>query len=91
MKANVLTDQAAGTGGMKLVERPEPQAAINDVVVQIYAAGFVPTELALPTVRRRSTPARRSSSTSKDALETSAASSWSSMSSAATSGSGPRV
>lgn len=28
MKAIVVTDQAAGTAGMKLVERPEPQAAI---------------------------------------------------------------
>ena len=27
MKAIVVTDQAAGTAGMKLVERPEPQAA----------------------------------------------------------------
>ena len=27
MKATVVTDQAAGTAGMKLVERPEPQAA----------------------------------------------------------------
>jgi NADPH:quinone reductase-like Zn-dependent oxidoreductase len=34
---------------MKLVERPEPQAAINDVVVQIYASGFVPTELTWPS------------------------------------------
>ena len=33
MKAIVVTAQAAGTAGMKLVERPEPQAAINDVVV----------------------------------------------------------
>ena len=33
MKAIAVTDQAAGTTGMKLVERPEPQAAINDVVV----------------------------------------------------------
>ena len=31
MKAIVVTDQAAGTAGVKLVERPEPQAAINDV------------------------------------------------------------
>jgi len=46
MKAIVVTDQAAGTAGMTLVERPEPQAAINDVVVQIHASGFVPTELA---------------------------------------------
>ena len=45
MKAIVVTDQAAGTAGMKLVERPEPQPAINDVVVQVHAAGFVNTEL----------------------------------------------
>src|SRR4026209_755219 len=45
MKAIVVTDQAAGTAGMTLVERPEPQAAINDVVVQVHASGFVPTEL----------------------------------------------
>src|SRR5882757_7916669 len=37
MKAIVVTDQAAGT------------AAINDVVVQVYASGFVPTELAWPS------------------------------------------
>ncbi|MGB9411414.1 MAG: alcohol dehydrogenase catalytic domain-containing protein, partial [Pseudolabrys sp.] len=46
MKAIVVTDQAAGTAGMKLVERPKPPAAINDVIVQIHASGFVPTELA---------------------------------------------
>jgi NADPH:quinone reductase-like Zn-dependent oxidoreductase len=46
MKAIVVTDQDAGTAGMRLVERPEPQAAINDVVVQVHASGFVPTELA---------------------------------------------
>jgi NADPH:quinone reductase-like Zn-dependent oxidoreductase len=49
MKAIVVTDQAAGTAGMKLLERPEPQAAINDVVVQVYASGFVPTELTWPS------------------------------------------
>src|SRR4051795_2800427 len=49
MKAIVVTDQAAGTAGMTLVERPEPQAAINDVVVQGYASGFVPTELTWPS------------------------------------------
>ena len=49
MKAIVVTDQAAGTAGMKLVERPEPQAAINDVVVQVYASGFVGTELGWPS------------------------------------------
>ena len=45
MKAIIVTDQAAGTAGMKLAERPEPQAAINDVVVQVHASGFVNTEL----------------------------------------------
>src|SRR5262245_45675884 len=49
MKAIVVTDQAAGTAGMKLVERPEPQAAINDVVVQVHASGFVGTELTWPS------------------------------------------
>src|SRR5437773_10157752 len=49
MKAIVVTDQAAGTAGMKRVERPEPQAAINDVVVQVHASGFVGTELAWPS------------------------------------------
>lgn len=49
MKAIVVADQAAGTAGMTLVERPEPVAAINDVIVQIHAAGFVPTELEWPS------------------------------------------
>jgi NADPH:quinone reductase-like Zn-dependent oxidoreductase len=49
MKAIVVTDQAAGTAGMKLVERPEPQPSINDVVVQVYASGFVNTELSWPS------------------------------------------
>jgi NADPH:quinone reductase-like Zn-dependent oxidoreductase len=49
MKAIVVTDRAAGTAGMKLTERPEPQAAINDVVVRIHASGFVPTELTWPS------------------------------------------
>src|SRR3954471_347272 len=49
MKAIVATDQAAGTAGMTLAERPEPRAAINDVVVQGHASGFVPTEMAWPS------------------------------------------
>jgi NADPH:quinone reductase-like Zn-dependent oxidoreductase len=49
MKAIVVTDQAAGTAGMTLTERPEPAAAINDVVVQIHASGFVPTEVEWPS------------------------------------------
>src|SRR5689334_9641350 len=49
MKAIVVTDQAAGLAGMKLAERPEPSPAINDVLVQIHASGFVPTEMAWPS------------------------------------------
>jgi NADPH:quinone reductase-like Zn-dependent oxidoreductase len=49
MKAIVVTDQAAGTPGMTLVERPEPPAAINDVIVRIHASGFVSTELEWPS------------------------------------------
>jgi NADPH:quinone reductase-like Zn-dependent oxidoreductase len=45
MRAIVVTDQAAGTAGMKLAERSSPVAAINDVVVEVHASGFVPTEL----------------------------------------------
>src|SRR4026209_2490471 len=47
MKAIVVTDQAAGTAGMKLVERPEPQGAspaslsgatYRDVGLQVHAS-----------------------------------------------------
>ena len=58
MKAIVVTDQAAGTAGMKLMERPEPQRAslaslsganYGDVVVQVHAAGFTGDELTWPS------------------------------------------
>ncbi|GAA1210822.1 NADP-dependent oxidoreductase [Pseudonocardia alaniniphila] len=49
MKAVVVTDKAAGTAGMTLVERPEPSAAGNDVVVQVQASGFTPGELTWPS------------------------------------------
>src|SRR5246500_507310 len=49
MKAIVVTDEAAGTAGMTLVERPEPPAAINDVVVQVHASGFTWDELTWPS------------------------------------------
>src|SRR5205807_7468953 len=49
MKAIVVTDQGAGTAGMALVERPEPHAAINDVVVQVHASGFTSGELTWPS------------------------------------------
>jgi NADPH:quinone reductase-like Zn-dependent oxidoreductase len=49
VKAIVVSDQAAGMAGMTLTERPEPSAAINDVIVEIHASGFVPTELEWPS------------------------------------------
>ena len=49
MKAIVATDRATGTAGVKLLERPEPQAAINDVVVQIHASGLTGDELSWPS------------------------------------------
>src|SRR5947207_8070139 len=58
MKAIVVRDQAAGTAGMKLVERPEPQGAAlaglsganyGDVVVQVHASGFTWDELSWPS------------------------------------------
>jgi hypothetical protein len=49
MKTIVVTDQAAGTAGMTPVERPEPGAATNDVVVQVHASGFTWGELTWPS------------------------------------------
>jgi NADPH:quinone reductase-like Zn-dependent oxidoreductase len=49
MKAIVVTDEAAGLAGMALAERPEPTAAINDVIVEVHASGFVPTEMEWPS------------------------------------------
>jgi NADPH:quinone reductase-like Zn-dependent oxidoreductase len=49
MRAIVVTDEAAGAGGMALVERPMPQAAINDVLVEVHASGYVATELTWPS------------------------------------------
>jgi len=58
MKAIVVMDRGAGTAGMKLVERPEPQGAAlaslsganyGDVIVQVYASGFTGDELAWPS------------------------------------------
>jgi NADPH:quinone reductase-like Zn-dependent oxidoreductase len=49
MKAIVVTDPAAGLTGMKLVELPEPPAAINDVIVQVHAASITGDELAWPS------------------------------------------
>src|ERR1044072_7828756 len=49
MKAIVVTDQSAGTAGMKLVERPAPPPAVSGVGVQVHASGFVGTELMWPS------------------------------------------
>src|SRR5499427_7223880 len=58
MKAIVVTDRAAGTAGMKLMERPEPQgsalgslsgANYGDVVVRVHASGFTGDELSWPS------------------------------------------
>ena len=49
MKAIVVTDRTGGIAGMKVVERPKPQAAINDVLVEVHASGFVGTELGWPS------------------------------------------
>src|SRR3954451_2095457 len=56
MKAIVVTDPAAGTAGMKLVERPGPLGAgakaganYGDVVVQVHASGFTGDELSWPS------------------------------------------
>lgn len=56
MKAIIVTDRAAGTAGMKIEDRPEPQglgslegANYGDVVVQVHASGFTGDELAWPS------------------------------------------
>ncbi|MBX4971011.1 NADPH:quinone reductase-like Zn-dependent oxidoreductase [Rhizobium binae] len=61
MKAIIATDEADGTAGMTLAERPQPRPAINDVVVEVHASGFVPTELTWPStwidrINRKRTP-----------------------------------
>src|SRR5438105_7853660 len=58
MKAIVVTDRMAGTAGMKLVQRPDPDAArlasldganYGDVVVEVHASGFTGDELEWPS------------------------------------------
>jgi len=58
MKAIVVTDQAAGTAGMTLTERPDPDAEglaslasanYGDVVVAVHASSFTGTELSWPS------------------------------------------
>jgi NADPH:quinone reductase-like Zn-dependent oxidoreductase len=58
MKAIVVTDRDAGTAGMRLVERPDPDAVrlasleganYGDVVVEVHASGFTGDELEWPS------------------------------------------
>jgi NADPH:quinone reductase-like Zn-dependent oxidoreductase len=58
VKAIVVTDRAAGTAGMQLVERPDPNRArlasleganYGDVVVAVHASGFTGNELDWPS------------------------------------------
>jgi NADPH:quinone reductase-like Zn-dependent oxidoreductase len=58
MKAVVVTDEAAGTAGMTLADRPEPDVAwlaslsganYCDVVVRVHASGFTGNELEWPS------------------------------------------
>lgn len=44
MRAIVATDPSAEAAGIALADVPEPTPAINDVVVEIHASGFVPAE-----------------------------------------------
>ena len=45
MQAIAVNDRAAGVDGLSLTEMPYPQAAENDVIVRVYAAGFTRGEL----------------------------------------------
>jgi NADPH:quinone reductase-like Zn-dependent oxidoreductase len=49
MKAIIATDRSAEAAGITLGERPEPAPAINDVVVEVRASGFVPAEWEWPS------------------------------------------
>jgi NADPH:quinone reductase-like Zn-dependent oxidoreductase len=49
MKAIVVTDRTEGMAGMRLAERPDPTPAINDVIVEVRASGWVSTELDWPS------------------------------------------
>ncbi|GAA5156221.1 hypothetical protein GCM10023321_31570 [Pseudonocardia eucalypti] len=69
MKAITVHDRDAGIDGLELTDMPYPNAAENDVIVQVHAAGFTPGELNwpgtpgtkhAPTVRRLGEPPSRS-------------------------------
>ncbi|MCE0763029.1 NADP-dependent oxidoreductase [Pseudonocardia kujensis] len=48
MRAITVRDRDAGINGLTLTDLPHPHAAENDVIVQVYAAGFTPGELDWP-------------------------------------------
>jgi NADPH:quinone reductase-like Zn-dependent oxidoreductase len=47
MQAITVSERDAGVAGLSLVDLPYPQAADNEVVVRVHAAGFTPGELTL--------------------------------------------
>jgi NADPH:quinone reductase-like Zn-dependent oxidoreductase len=49
VRAIIATDQKAGPEGLTLTDLPYPAMAVNEVVVQVCAAGFTPGELTWPT------------------------------------------
>src|SRR3569623_1889191 len=49
MRAIAVRDQAAGTAGMTLTDLPQPSVAINDVLVEVRASGWIATELEWPS------------------------------------------
>lgn len=49
MRAVTVRDRDAGVRGLSLSDVPHPHAAANDVVVRVYAGGFIPGELDWPT------------------------------------------
>jgi NADPH:quinone reductase-like Zn-dependent oxidoreductase len=49
MKAITVTDEAAGTAGMTLMEQPAPEPALNEVVVAVHASGLTSGELTWPS------------------------------------------
>ncbi|MER6181953.1 NADP-dependent oxidoreductase [Streptomyces sp. NPDC001652] len=48
MQSITVRDRAAGSAGLSLTDLPYPQAAENDVIVRVHAAGFTPGELDWP-------------------------------------------
>src|SRR6201999_3023320 len=48
MRAITVRDRDAGVGGLTLADMPYPNAAENDVIVRVHAAGFTPGELDWP-------------------------------------------